>query len=70
MKFHVPDMSCNHCVSSITKAVHTLSPDANVVCDLNDRVVQIEGLDTQGPDVVTQALSDIGFDSTLVQAQA
>ena len=70
MKFQVPDMSCNHCVSSITNALESVSSEAVVVCDLTNRVVQVEGMGATTPEQVMAALSDIGFDATLVETQA
>ena len=40
--FEVPDMTCGHCVSSITRAVHALDPDAKLTADLATHRVQIE----------------------------
>lgn len=39
--FEVNDMSCGHCVSSITKAVQAVDPQARVDIDLASRRVQI-----------------------------
>jgi copper chaperone len=70
MKLHVPDMTCNHCVASITKAVKALSCEAHVVCDLHDHVVEIANLVEMAPDKVVVALEDIGFEATLLEAEA
>lgn len=70
MKFQVPDMSCNHCVSSITDALEGIASEASVICDLTNRVVQINGAGATTPEQVMTALSDIGFDATLIEAQA
>ena len=70
MKFHVPDMNCNHCVISITKAIKELSSDAHVVCDLHDRVVEIVNLVERAPQEIVAALDEIGFEATLLEAQA
>lgn len=70
MKFHVPDMTCNHCVASITKTVKELSSDAHVVCDLHNHLVDVVNMAEYTPDKVIAALEDIGFEATLVQAEA
>ncbi len=46
--FEVQDMSCGHCVSSITQAVRAVDPAAQVTVDLATHRVQIEpaGSDT------------------------
>lgn len=40
--FEVPDMTCGHCVSMITKAVKQTDRDALVEIDLGSKRVQIE----------------------------
>jgi len=70
MKLHVPDMSCNHCIASITKAVKSLSSDAHVVCDLHHNIVEIANMTEQMPDKVVAALDEIGFEATVIEAEA
>jgi len=70
MKFQVPDMSCNHCVSSVTKAINGLSANASVVVDLNTKVVEVPDSAGINPDDVIKALDDIGYDAILIQASA
>lgn len=41
--FHVPDMSCGHCVRAITAAVQVQAPEARVDIDLAARRVRITG---------------------------
>lgn len=43
MKFDVEGMTCGHCVRAITRAIHTLDPDARVDVDLAAGVVTVEG---------------------------
>ena len=40
--FKVDDMTCGHCVSSITKAVQAIDPNAQVKVDLAAHRVQID----------------------------
>lgn len=40
--FQVTDMTCGHCVSSITKAIEAVDPDALVSADLATHRVLIE----------------------------
>ena len=70
MKFHVPDMSCNHCVASITKAVKSLFSDAHVVCDLHHNIVDIANMVEKAPEEVIAALDAIGFEATVIEAEA
>ncbi len=70
MKFHVPDMTCNHCVASITKAVKELSSDAHVVCDLHDHMIEVMDMVEGSADKVISALDEIGFEATLLESEA
>ena len=40
--FEVQDMTCGHCASSITKAVHAIDPGAQVTADLATHRLRIE----------------------------
>lgn len=40
--FHVPDMTCGHCIKSITQAVQAVDPQARLQIDLATHAVQIE----------------------------
>ena len=51
--FEVNDMSCGHCVSTITKAVQALDPGARLRIDLATHRVEIEPAASNA-----QALSD------------
>jgi copper chaperone len=56
--FEVQDMTCGHCVSSITKAVRAIDQGAQVTADLATHRVRIEpsGSDrTQLSDVIREA---------------
>lgn len=63
IKLNVPDMSCNHCVKSITSAIQGKYSAATVVCDLEKRTVSIE----QGPGALElqETLKEAGYSSTL-----
>jgi len=69
MKFHVPDMTCNHCVQSITKAVHAVSGQAHVVCDLTHHVVEVKDLGQVMPEKLLAAMESVGFEATLLEAE-
>ncbi|NUS60314.1 MAG: heavy-metal-associated domain-containing protein [Lysobacter sp.] len=43
MKFNVQGMACSHCVGIITKAIHSIDPNARVDVDLDAETVTIEG---------------------------
>lgn len=40
-EFHVPDMSCGHCMAAIEKAVASVDPSADVDVDLAGRRVRV-----------------------------
>lgn len=42
IQLHVPDMTCGHCASTITKAVRDLDGAARCEIDLPSRTVRIE----------------------------
>ncbi|HEX7749397.1 MAG TPA: heavy-metal-associated domain-containing protein [Bordetella sp.] len=44
-EFIVPDMTCGHCVKTITGAVQAVAPAAQVKTDLASHRVTIEGAD-------------------------
>ncbi len=62
MKFNVPDMTCGHCVASVTKAVKALDPAAEVKADLASKTVSVE---TALPAAaVAMALDQAGYPNT------
>ncbi|WP_299843083.1 heavy-metal-associated domain-containing protein [uncultured Jannaschia sp.] len=61
MKFHVPDMSCGHCRSSIEKAVAAADPTARVSFEPQDRMVQIDT--ARDEDAMRATLKDAGYDA-------
>jgi len=65
--FEVKDMTCGHCVSTITRAVKALDPGAQVQIDLAAHRVEIASSvieDGQWSDVIR----DAGFTPVPVQA--
>ena len=54
----LPDMTCGHCVKTVTGTVMKLDAQAQVQCDLPSHTVRIET--TQAPDAVRKALADEG----------
>ena len=55
----LPDMTCGHCVKTVTGTVLKLDAQAQVQCDLPSHTVRIET--TQAPDAVRKALADEGY---------
>lgn len=59
MLLKVEKMTCNHCVRTVTAAVHEVAPGASVDVDLGRGSVRVEG----GADVerTAQAIRDEGY---------
>jgi copper chaperone len=63
ISFQVDDMTCEHCVSTITKALKAADRDAKVQIDLDRHLVHIEpgDLDT---DELGEAIREAGYTPT------
>jgi copper chaperone len=58
-QFHLPDMSCGHCVASITEALGELDPAARLAFDRESRRVQVSsGLPREQ---LAAALAEAGY---------
>ena len=57
--FKVPDMTCGHCVKSITEAIKQAAPSAEVTCDLSTKLVTVTGM--HDPGKVHEAVTDAGY---------
>ena len=62
MQFTVSDMTCGHCVSTITKAVKAEDPAAKVEIDLPRRLVKVESTLTR--EEIAQQIVDAGYTPT------
>ena len=58
-QFNVPDMTCGHCVGTITKAVKSEDPKAKVEISLAARLVQVES--DLSADEIAQHIADAGY---------
>ena len=60
ISFQVSDMTCRHCVNTITRAVKAVDKDATVQIDLAARRIDIEtaAVDAAG---LTQVIRDAGY---------
>ncbi len=56
-KFTVADMTCNHCVATVTKALNAALPGAMVQIDLPKHAVQVAG----NAAIAAQAIRDAGY---------
>ena len=62
----VKDMTCNHCVGVVTKAVKSVDPNATVNVDLPSKRVQVNSAGSLG--AFTKALQEAGYPATPVAA--
>jgi len=58
----VKDMTCNHCVGVVTKAVKSVDPNATVNVDLASKRVEVDS--QSGVGAFTKALADAGYPAT------
>lgn len=65
--FEVNDMTCGHCVSTITKALKATDKDAKVQIDLASHRVQVEPVSADAAELA-DAIKDAGYTPVPVQA--
>lgn len=58
-EFQIPNMSCGHCVRSITEAVQALDPAARVTADVPQHKVQVES--TVQREALVAKLTEAGY---------
>ncbi len=58
-EFDIEAMTCGHCVSTITKTVQLLDPQAKVDVDLSRKKVKVES--TKDRAVIAAALTEAGY---------
>jgi copper chaperone len=59
MLLNVKKMTCNHCIRSVTAAVHTIDPQALVKVDLPSGTVRIDGI--RDGEAAAKAIREAGF---------
>ena len=64
--FEVNDMTCGHCVSTITKALKATDQDARVQIDLATHRVQVEPASADAEEIA-EAIRDAGYTPVPVQ---
>ena len=55
--FHLPDMSCGHCVAAITEALKAVDPEVRLEFQREARMVQVQSKldDARVAEVLTEA---------------
>jgi len=69
ISFQVNDMTCGHCVSTITKAVRSIDQGAKVEIDLATHSVQIEPTEADA-DELAEAIREAGYTPVAVAGAA
>ena len=64
--FEVKDMTCGHCVSTITKAVKALDSGATVQVDLSTHLVKIEAMEADAVEL-SEAIKEAGYTPMAVE---
>lgn len=59
IEFKLPQMSCGHCVRSVTEAVQSVDPQAEVKVDLGAKTAQVESKAQR--DAIARALAEAGY---------
>jgi copper chaperone len=59
LEFNLPDMSCGHCVKSVTQAVQQVDPQARVTVDLGQKKASVDSAQDRQPFVA--ALTEAGY---------
>ena len=62
----VENMTCGHCISAVTEAVHTVDPAAFVEVDLKGRHVKVNS--TAALEPIKAAIVDAGYPVTRASA--
>lgn len=65
--FRVDDMTCGHCVSTITKAIKAADKDAKVTIDLAQHLVMVEPTEADAQEL-KDAIAEAGYTPVPVQA--
>ena len=67
--FLVDDMTCGHCVSTITKALASLDKRAKVNVDLGTRRVEVTSTEADAVEL-QEAIKEAGYTPVLVQSDS
>jgi copper chaperone len=59
IEFKVPDMSCSHCASVITKTVKQVDPQATIEIDLSSHTVKVDSTEDRAS--LADALAEAGY---------
>ncbi len=66
IELNVPEMSCQHCVNSITGEVSQLQGVRNVAIDLGTKLVRVDADENVTLQAVVAAVNEAGYDEVTV----
>lgn len=66
MRFHIPQMTCGHCVRTLRNAMEAAFPGAPVTIDLDRRELDIDVEAAERPRLVG-AIQDAGYESVPIE---
>lgn len=66
IELDVPEMTCNHCVATVTQAVKGVDDGARCEVDLGTKRVRVDS--ALPPSDFVEALEEVGYSSTLLRA--
>ena len=59
MKFHIENMTCGGCVRGVTRAIHSVDPQAEINADPPSRSLDVQTSASQ--EQIAAALNEAGF---------
>lgn len=59
MKFHIENMTCGGCVRGVTRAIHSVDPQAEINADPPSRSLEVQTSASQ--EQIEAALNEAGF---------
>ena len=62
--YHVPDITCQHCVSSITQELSKIPGVRDIDVDLTKKVVTVEADETVTATQIRAGIEEAGYDIT------
>ena len=68
IELDVKEMTCGHCIASVTRAVKSVDPSAAVEVDLGSGRVRVAGRSSGGE--LIKALEDAGYPASPAQGEA
>jgi copper chaperone len=60
--YNVPDVSCDHCVSAITRELFQIDGVQNVQVDLQQKKVTVVSDETVADERIREGIDEAGFD--------